>query len=57
MGRVGDDREQLVVERDGVVELGPIVTEAIGTFSERFPNVSLEILEDTSVELLRLLDR
>ncbi|BAQ44786.1 MULTISPECIES: LysR family transcriptional regulator [Methylobacterium] len=35
----------------------PIVTEAIGTFSERFPNVSLEILEDTSVELLRLLDR
>lgn len=34
----------------------PIVTEAVQTFTERFPNVSLEILEDTSVELLRHLN-
>lgn len=35
----------------------PIVTEAVLRFTERFPTVSIEILEDTSVELLRLLDR
>lgn len=35
----------------------PLVTEAVLTFTERFPSVSIEILEDTSGELLRQLDR
>ena len=35
----------------------PLVTEAVLAFTERFPSVSIEILEDTSGELLRQLDR
>jgi DNA-binding transcriptional LysR family regulator len=35
----------------------PYVTETISNFLRRFPRTSIEILEDTSVELLRQLDR
>ncbi|KND19039.1 LysR family transcriptional regulator [Pannonibacter phragmitetus] len=35
----------------------PYVTETISAFLRRFPRTSVEILEDTSVELLRQLDR
>jgi len=35
----------------------PYVTEIISSFLKRFPRTSIEILEDTSVELLRQLDR